>query len=124
MAPYNIAFHVVLVDPRPLAELLPALDEMFGAKFAEDLEFKAQGRIRYNCYAFGISVSFSKAESLPEGAVFRLDGLNDGCCQFETAEMVDISFHVLHLLRNAGFARLMTSEKFKSEAGSGSASAH
>jgi len=48
MPPFNLAFTVFLLDPRPFDELRPALDEMFGGCFVEDLESKAAGRLEYN----------------------------------------------------------------------------
>ena len=115
MPPFNLAFTVFLLDPRPFDELRPALDEMFGGCFVEDLESKAAGRLEYNNYVFGLTISCIYNESWTEGNVYRLAGGNDACCRFDTLEEVDMSFHVLHLLSRSGFARLMTFDEFRDE---------
>jgi len=115
MSPWNMTFTLFLLDPRPFEEWRPSLDEMFGGQFVQDLEYKAEGRLRYINYVFGIAISCLHAESWPEGQVYRLGGGNDDCCRFDTLEEIDVSFHVRRLLSNVGFARIMSPDEYQGE---------
>jgi hypothetical protein len=74
MVPWNMTFAFFLLDPRPFEELRLALDEMLVGCFVEDLESKADGRLRYTNYVFGLVISCSYEESWEDGKVYRLVG--------------------------------------------------
>lgn len=115
MLPWNMTFTVFLLDSRPFEEWRPSLDEMFGGRFVQDLEYKSQGILRYTNYVFGLTISCLYAESWPEGQVYRLGGVNDISCRFDTLEEMDLSFHVRLLLSNLGFARVMSFDEYRDE---------
>jgi hypothetical protein len=112
---YNMEFTIFVVDARPFEVLHRSLDVMFGGHFVEDLEFAAAGRARYENYVFGLAVGCVYEETWSEGRVYRLAGVNDGDCWHDTTEKVDVTFHVLHMLRNLGAVRLMTLAQFRDE---------
>jgi hypothetical protein len=115
MPPWNMRFLLFLLDPRPFDEWRPLLDEMFGGHFEQDLEYKADGVLRYTNYVFGLNISCLYEGSWPEGTVYRFAGGNDGCCRFDTLEEKDMEFHVRQLLGNVGLARIMTFDEFRDE---------
>jgi hypothetical protein len=113
--PWNMNFHVFLVDPRPFDELKPILDEMFGGTFQQNLEYKADGRLKYATQIFGLKISCVKSETWDEGAVYAISGSNENFCRFDTSDVKDMTFHVLKLLDGADFLRIMTFEEFQTE---------
>lgn len=115
MPPRNMSFVLFLLDPRPFEELHLALDEMFGGRFVQDPEYKAQGRLRYTNYVFGLTISCLHAESWTEGQVYRLGGGNDVSSRFDTLEEMDMAFHVRRLLGNVGIARIMSFDEYRDE---------
>lgn len=117
MAPWNMSFAVFLLDPRPFEEWRPALDEIFGGRFMQDLEYKADGRIRYTNYVFGLTINCFEEASWTDGKVYFLVDSNDACCRFDTSEEMemDMAFHVRQLLSNVGLARIMTFDEFRDE---------
>jgi hypothetical protein len=115
MQPWNMNFVLFLLDPRPFEELKLSLDEMFGGCFEQDLEYKADRRLRYTNYVFGLNLSCVFAESWEEGSVYRFSGTNDSCCRFDTLEITDVAFHVHKLLSSIGLTRIMTFEEFREE---------
>jgi hypothetical protein len=115
MPTYNMTFTLFLLDPRPFEDWRPVLDEMFGGRFVQDLEYKANGRLRYTNYVFGLVVSCELVESWAEGKVYQLGGNNDNSCRFNTLEEVDVGFHVRQLLVNVGPARIMSFEEYRDE---------
>jgi len=110
-----MTFALFLLDPRPFEEWRPALDEMFGGHFVQDLEYKAEGAIRYTNYVFGLTIDCFEDTSWTDGKVYRLVGSSDGCCRFDTLQEMDIGFHVRQLLSNVGLARIMTFDEFRDE---------
>lgn len=108
-------FVVFLLDPRPFDEWRSLLDEMFGGRFEQDLEYKANGVLRYTNYVFGLNIICLHEDRWAEGNVYRFTGGNDGCCRFDTTEEMDMGFHVRQLLGNVGLARIMTPEEFREE---------
>lgn len=114
--PWHMRFMLFLLDPRPFDELRPLLDEMFGGRFEQDLEYKTEGILRYTNYVFGLKISCLCETRWPEGMVYRFAGSNDGCCRFDTQEVVDMEFHVRQLLSNVGLARIMTFDELQEEA--------
>ena len=115
MAPWNMRFVLFLMDPRPFDDLRPLLDEMFGGRFEQDLEYKAAGVFRYTNYVFGLNLSLLHEENWTDGQVYRFVGGNDGCCRFDTVEELDIEFHARQLLGNVGLSRIMTFDEFRDE---------
>jgi len=110
-----MTFTLFLLDPRPFEEWRPSLDEMFGGCFVQDLEYKAEGRLRYTNYVFGLTISCLHAESWTEGQVYQLGGANANCCWLDTLEEMDMGFHVRCLLSNLGFARIMSFDEYRDE---------
>jgi hypothetical protein len=108
-------FMLFILDPRPLEELLTSLDEMFGGHFEQDLEYKAEGRYRYENYAFGLNLTLLREQTWNEDHVYCFTGSNDHCCRFDTLEVTDMSFHVRKLLSSLGLTRIMTFEEFREE---------
>jgi hypothetical protein len=115
MQPWNMNLLIFFLDPRPFEELRPSLDEMFGGRFEQDLEYKAEGRLRYDNYVFGLNLSCVLSESWEEGNVYALSGSNDHCSRFDTLDVIDMTFHARKLLDSVGFTRIMTFEEFREE---------
>ena len=115
MAPWNMTFAVFVLDPRPFEEWLPGLNEMFGGRFVQDMEYKGEGRLRYVNYVFGLTINCFEEETWPEGRVYYLTGANDSCCQFDTPEQMDMNFHVRKLLEPLALAQIMTFEEFREQ---------
>jgi hypothetical protein len=115
MQPWNINLQVFFVDPRSFEELREPLDEMFGGRFEQDLEYKAHGRVRYTNYVFGLKLSCVRSEIWDEGNVYALSGSNDPCSRFDTVDVTDMSFHARKLLGNLDLTRIMTFEEFHEE---------
>jgi hypothetical protein len=115
MPPFNMSFTVFVLDPRPFEQLRPALDEAFGGRFVEDLEYAANGMLRYTNQVFGLNVSCLREERWTEGVVYRLVGGNDAGTWVDTEAETDMAFHVLNLLGGAGLARRMTFDEFREE---------
>ena len=78
MPPWNMTFTLFLLDPRPIDEWLPALDDGFGGRFIQDLEFKAEGSLRYTNYVFGLTIDCFGDATWKEGRVYRFVGSSDG----------------------------------------------
>lgn len=115
MSPWNMNFQIFFLDSRPFEELRQSLDEMFGGRFEQDLEYKANGRVRCTNYVFGLNLSFVLSEIWKEGNVYSLSGSNDHCSRFDTVDVTDVSFHARKLLDNLGLTRIMTLEELQDE---------
>jgi hypothetical protein len=115
MQPWNMTFAVFVLHPQGIEEWLPSLDEMFGGRFVQDMEDKAEGHTRYTNYVFGLHVSCIEWETWPEGKVYCLGGTNDVACRFDTLEETDMEFHVRFMLRNMGFSHIMSSDVYRNE---------
>jgi hypothetical protein len=115
MPPWNMSFAFFLLDTRRFEDLIISLEEMLGGRFVEDLKSKADGRIRYTNYVFGIVISCSYEETWDDGRVYRMVGGNAAGYRFDTLETMDMSFHVLPLLGNVGCTRILTLEQFRDE---------
>ena len=115
MQSWNMNLLVFFLDPRPFEVLRPLLDEMFGGRFEQDLEYKAEGRLRWTNYVFGLNLSCILSESWKEGNVYALSGSNDNSCRFDTLDVTDMSFHARKLLSSLDLTRIMTFEEFHEE---------
>ena len=113
--PWNMRFILFLLDARPFDELRASLDEMFGGRFEQDLEYKASGRLRYTNYVFGLNVSCSGETVWEEGNVYRFAGGNDNCSRFDTLEEMNMSFHVRKLLSSLELKRVMSFDEYVEE---------
>lgn len=113
--PWNMTFALFLVDPRPHEELCRALGEKLGGRFEQDLEYKADGRIRYTSRVFGLELSCLREQIWDSGAVYRFSGDNDNSSRFVEHEEVDIGFHVRQLLAPLRLHQVLTFEEFREE---------
>ena len=115
MRPWNMTFTLFLLDPRPINEWLPALDDMFGGQFVQNSEFKAEGRVRYTNYVFGLTIDCFGDATWSEGRVYRFVGSTDGAHRFDTPDEMDMAFHVRALLANVGLLRIMSVDEYVEE---------
>jgi hypothetical protein len=115
MQSWNMKFMLFLVDARPFDEIRVSLDEMFGGRFEQDLEYKSDGILRYTNYVFGVLISCLAEEVWSEGQVYRFSGINDNCCRFDTLQEMDMEFHVRKLLSSLELTRIMTFDEFHDE---------
>lgn len=111
--PWNMIFSVFVLDARPFEELKRSLEVMLGGSFEEDPKSKADGRALYKNYLLGLDVGLAIEDTWPDGIVYRLAGVNDAGYYFVEGEEVDITFHVLQLLGNAGCVQLLSQEEFQ-----------
>ena len=115
MPPWNMAFTLFLLDPRPIDQWLPALDEAFGGRFIQDAEFKAEGSLRYTSYVFGLTIDCFGDATWEEGRVYRFVGGTESAFRFDTSDEMDVGFHVRALLTNVGLHRIMNFDEYVEE---------
>lgn len=111
----NLKFQIFFLDSRPIEDLCRSLDEVFGGKFEQDLEYKANARLKFSNYVFGLNILLLKEEEWPEGNVYFLTGANDHFCRSDTPDVLNLDFHVQKLIATLEFKKVMSFEEFREE---------